>query len=125
VGSGTNAGTAVYNNANITGEPAVVDSAGGLSPYGTMGQGGNVWEWMETAFDGENSSTSEARVRRGGTGGSSEDELSSSFRLTINPSGVAVDTGFRVASIPEPSTYALILLGAGALYLWKHRKGSL
>ena len=30
------------------GRPANVNKAGGLSPYGTMGQGGNVWEWNET-----------------------------------------------------------------------------
>ena len=34
--------------ARISG-PADITNAGGLSPYGTMGQGGNVWEWMESA----------------------------------------------------------------------------
>ena len=29
------------------------------------------------------------------------------------------------ASVPEPSTAVLVLMGAGALYLWKRRKGSL
>jgi hypothetical protein len=27
----------------------VVDKAGGLSPYGVMGLGGNVWEWEEVS----------------------------------------------------------------------------
>ena len=31
--------------------PADITLAGGLSPYGTMGQGGNVYEWEETDFD--------------------------------------------------------------------------
>jgi len=43
VASGTNAGSAVYNDSAVA--PALVASAGGLSPYSTMGQGGNVWEW--------------------------------------------------------------------------------
>ena len=64
VASGTNPQTAVYNNdASV---PAIVASAGGLSPYGTMGQGGNIFEWNESAFDGTNSSASENRDIRGG-----------------------------------------------------------
>lgn len=39
--------------------------AGGLSSYGTMGQGGNVYEWMETAYNGDNSDWSESRAIRG------------------------------------------------------------
>ncbi len=40
-------------------------------------------------------------------------------------------TGFQefdvigFATVPEPSTYLLVLLGAGAIYLWKRRKRSL
>ena len=49
VASGTAAGTAVYNGQSPG--PADITLAGGLSPYGTMGQGGNVYEWEETDFD--------------------------------------------------------------------------
>ncbi|KKK48920.1 hypothetical protein LCGC14_3140280, partial [marine sediment metagenome] len=42
VPSGTNEDTAVYDHATAKG-PADITLAGGLSPYGTMGQGGNVW----------------------------------------------------------------------------------
>jgi len=63
--SGTLAGTAVYDR-DISDGPADIASAGGLSPYGTMGQGGNVLEWMESASDGTNDSGSENRVWRGG-----------------------------------------------------------
>ena len=65
VASGTNAGTAVYNFAGL--QPAAVTDAGGLSPVSTMGQGGNVSEWMESAFDGTNSLASEDRAARGGS----------------------------------------------------------
>ncbi|MGA1124772.1 MAG: SUMF1/EgtB/PvdO family nonheme iron enzyme, partial [Chthoniobacterales bacterium] len=101
------------------------DSAGGLSPYGTMGQGGNVVEWNESAFNGTNSSSSEVRAVRGGFWNFSEFLLRSSDRSFTDPAVEDSFVGFRVASVPEPSTYALVLLGAGAVYLWKRRKGSL
>ena len=123
VASGTNAGSAVYNA--VASVPAIVDSAGGLSPYGTMGQGGNIFEWNESAFDGSNSSSSENRAIRGGSWGSSENNLRSSGRVNDDPAFEFFFIGFRVASVPEPSTYALLLLGAGAVYLWKRRKSSL
>ena len=120
VASGTNAGTAVYNNAASV--PAIVASAGGLSPYGTMGQGGNVWEWNESALDGTNSSSSENRAQRGGRWSGPEFGLSSSGQNGNDPTWESDTIGFRVASVPEPSTYVLVLLGAGAVYLWKRRK---
>lgn len=124
VGSGTNADSAVYLQ-TVGHGPAGVEAAGGLSPYGTMGQGGNVWEWTETAFDGTNSSSSATRAIRGGCWFDNQSDLISSFRGQDNPAGVYDFTGFRVASVPEPSTYALILMGAGSMYLWKSRKRSL
>lgn len=33
------------------------------------------------------------------------------------------DPSFTIEQVPEPSTYALVLLGAGAVYVWKRRKG--
>ncbi len=125
VASGTEAGTAVFDQPFNPG-PAEVTAAGGLSPYETMAQGGNLGEWMETAFDGSNDSPTESRVTRGGfwavgapDGG---DSLGSTFRYG---SGTLVTgpVGFRVASVPEPSTYALLLMtGAGALWLARRRR---
>jgi formylglycine-generating enzyme required for sulfatase activity len=130
VASGTNAGTAVYNNA--TNAPAEVNLAGGLSPYGTMGQGGNVWEWNETAFDGTNNSGSEKRVFRGGYWSSAASELQSSYRDLDFPSYQINSVGFRVASaqpataVPEPGTWAAAaLLAVGAAFVrWRKRTGS-
>ena len=33
------------------------------------------------------------------------------------------DPSFTIEAVPEPSTYGLVLLGAGAVYVWKRRKG--
>ena len=65
VASGTAANTAVYLQSGFQG-PADINLAGGLSSYGTMGQGGNVWEWEETAFSQSNNSSSTSRGTRGG-----------------------------------------------------------
>jgi len=121
--SGTDAGSAVYFGAGAS-VPAIVASAGGLSPYGTMGQGGNVWEWNESASDGANNSPSENRAVRGGRWSSSESDLRASGRIerapTTENSGVI---GFRVASVPEPSTMTLLLMtAAGALWMARRRR---
>ena len=60
VASGMGAGTAVYNQSSGQG-PADVDQAGGLSPYGVMGLGGNVFEWEESSQDLANNSVSSSR----------------------------------------------------------------
>ncbi len=118
VGSGAGAGTAVYNG--VTGVPARVFRAGGLSAYGTMGQGGNVWEWMESANDGINDSSSEPRGIRGGYWNDTEDSLRSSSRLSFSPAGSRYNLGFRVASVPEPSA-AMLMISAGMLALARRR----
>ena len=124
VTSGTDAGTAVYDYPMIN-DVAGTDVAGGLSPYGTMAQGGNVWEWNETAWSGVNSSSSDERAIRGADRGANEFWLRSSTRPGggLDPALEAVNVGFRVASVPEPSTYALLLMtGAGALWMARRRR---
>ena len=96
-----------------------------MSPYGTMGQGANVWEWNESALVGTNISPSENRGIRGGFWNDSENDLRSTSRNGLDPTFEQFNIGFRVASVPEPSTYVLVLLGAGAVYIWKRRKSSL
>jgi formylglycine-generating enzyme required for sulfatase activity len=128
VASGTADNTAVYNGQ--AGGPADVTNAGGLSPYGVMGLGGNVAEWEESSLDLLNSSGSSSRGIRGGYWGGNSSGLSSSTRGNFfDPSSESNFLGFRVASlssspaaaVPEPGTLLLgTLLGLGG-YLGKRR----
>jgi hypothetical protein len=119
VASGTTAGTAVYNG--VTSSPAAVNNAGGLSAYGTMGQGGNVFEWQESAFDGINNLPSENRAFRGGSWFDAEIVLRSSLRGLGSPSASNLDIGFRVASVPEPSS-TVLMIGSGLVFLARRRR---
>jgi len=126
VASGTAAGTAVYGQPSLQG-PAAVDQSGGLSPYGTMGQTGNVFEHHESAYDGVNNSSSEGRAYTGGSWRGGEIYLRSlSPHPTPLPSDLsnsASDIGFRVASVPEPSCM-IFMLGSGMILLARRRRGS-
>jgi hypothetical protein len=119
VASGTSG--AVYNGQF---GPADITNAGGLSPYGTMAQNGNVLEWNESAYDGSNNSPSENRELRGGSWGFDSSNLVASFRASTDPTLDAdIGIGFRVASVPEPSSGLLVLLGLSAV-LRRRRKRS-
>jgi formylglycine-generating enzyme required for sulfatase activity len=126
VASGTAAGTAVYNQDLATG-PADITLAGGLSPYGTMGQGGNVYEWEETDYDLVNGPTDSLSARgvRGGHWFNNSDFLLASRRGSDIPNDGNF-IGFRVAStpepsVPEPSTLLLAALAYGAMWWWRKR----
>jgi hypothetical protein len=122
VSGGTSPGTAVYNHP-ISQGPADITSAGGLSPYLVMGLGGNVWEYVETESDLVNDSPSSNRPLRGSNWDFSASFLSAPYLLNGNsPTGGADIFGFRVASIPEPSSAALLMLAT--VGLWQRRKRS-
>jgi len=129
VASGTTAGTAVYE---FQTGPADVTQAGGLSPYGVMGLGGNVFEWEESSDDLANSSVSSSRGFRGGVWFIDSFVLSSSARLFFySPSLEGDSVGFRVASlssfappaVPEPSMMVIgTLFGLGGLMAKRRMK---
>ena len=101
VASGTAAGTAVFDQPSGN-RPASVFQAGGLSPYGTMGQGGNVYQWEESAWDGNNDVSQEGRGVRGGDWYS---YVSVDLRSSIRDASGSPDVeyyilGFRVARKP-------------------------
>jgi formylglycine-generating enzyme required for sulfatase activity len=112
---------AVYNGQR---GPADITRAGGLSPYNTRGQGGNVFEWVETAFDGSNNTAGENRELRGGHFGSGSGTLLASNRYdgTSLESTIPGMIGFRVASVPEPSSFSLLAIGLGGLAILRRRK---
>lgn len=77
------------------------------SPYGTFDQGGNVWEWNETAV------FSSSRGVRGGSFDYHSSYLHASLRSLNDPTRYEYyHLGFRVASIPEPSTLLLLCFRA-------------
>ena len=118
VASGILAGTAVYDGQSA---PAGVFANGGLSAYGIRGMGGNAAEWTESAWDGLNNSSNEDRTVRGGDWFGAADQLGSSYRDINAPLYESDFIGIRVASVPEPSTGALILLAGVAARLWTWR----
>jgi PEP-CTERM putative exosortase interaction domain len=77
-----------------------------------------VWEWNDGVIGS-------SRGLRGGSWANSDFILQSSFRFSLVPSDGSAFIGFRVASVPEPSTAVLVLMGAGALYFWKRRRATL
>jgi formylglycine-generating enzyme len=111
VNDGTAAGTAVYNRPFGQG-PADIMLAGALSHYGTMGQGGNVFELEENDFDLANGPSSDARGLRGGYWSSGALNLLSSNRVSSAPTNQQNFIGFRVATVPEPSTAMLLTLAS-------------
>jgi sulfatase modifying factor 1 len=84
------------------------------SPYGTFDQGGNLWEWNEEVIGS-------SRGLRGGYWNNFSYYLLASNRNGNDPSYEDNDVGFRVASVPEPSSITLMLCGAIAGLLWWKR----
>lgn len=101
-------------------QPNNADNAGVLSAYGTMGQGGNVFEWNETLITGS------SRGLRGGPFEYGLDGLPASLRFWHDPSSIEHDDlGFRVASnevVPEPGSLALTISGATLALIWRWRR---
>ena len=90
------------------------------SAYGTFDQGGNVEEWNSLSGAGGSS--------QGIHGGDWDDNNSLGMASTstigsYTPTRERDTIGFRVASVPEPSTYALLAMSAaGALWMSRRRR---
>jgi formylglycine-generating enzyme len=86
------------------------------SPYGTFDQGGNIGEWNEALI-------ASGRGVYGGAFDEFADYLLASTRHNAYPTAEVDYIGFRVAYVPEPSTFALLGMGAIALLVctWRRR----
>ena len=113
-------GSASY--ANVIGSPYYMTEVGAYDakpsdgPYGTFDQGGNMWEWNEALLYGS------ARGLRGGSIFINSDGLRATYRDGLTPSNETYDIGFRVASVPEPSTALLTTLGLFGLLAARLRR---
>ena len=116
----TNPGANVANHGNgQEGNVTTVGSAGALaeSYFGTADQGGNVLEWNDAVISGS------SRGLRGGSYSSDGDDLRASPSISSygGPSGESYHIGFRVASVPEPSSLLLTMLAGGVMLARRKR----
>jgi formylglycine-generating enzyme required for sulfatase activity len=85
------------------------------SSYGTFDQGGNVWEWNDAVISGS------SRGLRGGAFNSFGSALPASFRNNGVPPSEYSYIGFRVASVPEPTSLLLTMLAGGVMLARRKR----
>jgi formylglycine-generating enzyme len=114
--SATGTNNANFFNNGYTDPTNFLTSVGSFAaspgPYGTFDQGGDLFQWNETAV------MVNSRGRRGGSYHLGSLYLSSSYRDMADPSDVQSIIGFRVASVasvPEPSSVILLVAGIVAL----------
>jgi sulfatase modifying factor 1 len=113
--NGQNSITAADANCASSGSTDVGTYSGDPSIYGTFDQGGNAWEWTDGLIGGP------AMALRGGSWGTEDSRLMSSDRGGYDGRGDLNDLGFRLASVPEPSSMVLTMLASGVMVIRRKR----
>ena len=85
------------------------------SSYGSFDQGGNVGEWNDAVINGS------SRGLRGGSFGNAEGTLRASSRGIGGLTSEIFNSGFRVASVPEPTSLLLTMLAGGVMLARRKR----
>lgn len=103
--------------------PNDITDVGVESPYGTLGQGGNVFEWEESESDLLNDSSLSPRAIRGGFWQRDIRLMDSNLRINSPPTNENEFNGFRIASltVPEPSSFVILALAISTSCLCKQR----
>jgi len=121
---GNNANSKVGTDDYTIGSPYYATEVGEFensgSPYGTFDQGGNMWEWNETAID------STKRGVRGGAWDAASWQPVATNRLSSSPTSQFSSRGFRVASVasvPEPGSLIMLagLFGLGIVMVRRNK----
>ncbi len=109
-GNGADWGTPVQNG-NVT----TVGSAGANNYFGTADQAGNVLEWTDEI-------SGSSRTVRGGSFSTTAFGLQSSYAFNnVTPTLESFGVGFRVASVPEPTSLLLTMLAGGVMLARRKR----
>jgi formylglycine-generating enzyme len=121
--TGTNNANYYNNGYTLGGMPPMTTEVGAFanspSAYGTFDQGGNLWEMNETPVwkDGWGRGCRGGSLYPNGVG----PDMVSSYRNGGSPDNMHYLVGFRIASIPEPTTIAMLLSIAAGGWLWRKR----
>jgi len=86
----------------------------GASSYGTFDQGGNVWEWNDAVIGSD-------REIRGGACDGYDFDMRSSSHSPADPTYEGPTVGFRLASVPEPTSILLSILTSGMMLIRRKR----
>ncbi|MCC7349473.1 MAG: SUMF1/EgtB/PvdO family nonheme iron enzyme [Phycisphaerales bacterium] len=119
VANGINGGYAVTGSTSFNSSQDYLTDVGAYtgstSYYGTFDQNGNVWEWNETLISGS------SRGMRGGSWSNGLGYLAASYRLDYAPATETANSGFRMASVPEPGSCVVLLSMAGMALMRRRR----
>jgi formylglycine-generating enzyme required for sulfatase activity len=119
---GDSAFDAVFFDGASNQGPNEITNVGISSAYATFGQGGNIREWQETAFDRMNSNAIEQRATPGGGWNDISNVLhAANTGIGVAPSFAGDFIGFRVVGIPEPPSLLLVLVGVFEIFRWRRR----